>query len=172
MTGKNRKSDNPSPKDASETLNRHILEQSREILKRLPAVGPVLLLYMQSSHRRFTFISDLEWLLLPPLMLKQCKLYMERDFPIGYVSWAFLSTSVEERLVQSGGRLAAGEWKSGDQLWLIDMVAPFGSVDKILTDVRDTIFPGRDIMILAPDPETGGVMRRKMSAFMPGRNVH
>lgn len=145
-----------------------LLKQSRQIINKLPAMGPVLMLYMQSSHRRFNFISDLEWLLMPPLMLKQCKLYMEQEFPIGYISWAFLSEEIEQRLVQSGGRLTTGDWKSGDRIWLIDMVAPFGSIDMMLTDVQANLFPGKNIFILAPDPKTGGVARRKLSSFGAG----
>ena len=43
----------------AEALKEHILSQSLKVLKRLPAMGPVIMLYMQSSHRRFHFISDL-----------------------------------------------------------------------------------------------------------------
>ena len=53
-------------------------EQAMELLRRLPAFGPVIMLYLQSAHRRFQFISDLEWLLIPPLMSRQYKLFMKK----------------------------------------------------------------------------------------------
>jgi len=157
---------------AFEDLNEHLIMQGKEVLKRLPAMGPVLMLYMQSGHRRFHFIGDLEWLLMPPLMLKQCKLYIEKEFPIGYVSWAFLSPEVEKRLVQSGGRLSAGDWNSGDNLWMVDIVAPFGNVERILKDVRLNLFPTRKIKLLTPDPETGGNRGRELPPYPSKQKVH
>lgn len=140
-------------------LNEALRQQSLQVLRRLPALGPVIMLYLQSAHRRFQFISDLEWLLLPPLLRGQCKLYMKQDYPISFVSWAFLSEPVQQRLVQNGGRLRPEEWDSGDRLWLIDIVSPFGGVDVVLSDMR-RIFSGRHLHLLAPDPATGGVIGR------------
>jgi len=146
----------------------HILQQSLKILKRLPAMGPVIMLYMQSSHRRFQFISDLEWLLLPPLVSDQCKLYMKKEYPISFVSWAYLDEAAEKRLLKNGGKLRPEDWQSGDRLWLIDIVAPFGGVQNMLFDLQKNEFPGRTIRIAAPDPQTGGITARKLSPLPQG----
>ena len=72
---------NTSETEEDVFLKEHIHRQSHKVLKCLPAMGPVIMLYLQSSHRRFQFIGDLEWLLLPPLVSGQCKLYMKKDYP-------------------------------------------------------------------------------------------
>ncbi len=146
----------------NEVLKEEILKQSSRVLKTLPAMGPVLILYFQSSHRRFHFISDLEWLLLPPLVSGQCKLYMKKKYPISFVSWALLNKDAETRMFQNGGKLRPEDWNSGDRLWLIDIVAPFGSVENMLADIQNNEFPGQTIHLVVPDLKTGGITSRKL----------
>lgn len=146
---------------ADEALREQIKAQSLRLVKRLPALGPVIMLYLQSPHRRYQFISDLEWLLIPPLVSGQCKLYMKQEYPISFVSWAFLTEEVEKRLLANGGRLRPEDWASGERLWLIDIVAPFGGVETVLSDMRKS-FSDREIHLLAPDPENGGLAHRRL----------
>ncbi len=149
-------------KDEAATVQEHLRARSEQMLKRLPALGPVLMLYLQSPHRRFQFISDLEWLLLPPMISGQCKLYMQKDYPISFVSWAFLSDAAQRHLLQNGGRLRPEDWQSGDHLWIIDIAAPFGGVETVLQDLR-RMFADRTINIAAPDPATGGLTARTVA---------
>lgn len=148
-----------------EALKEHIHSQSLKVLERLPAMGPVIMLYMQSSHRRFHFISDLEWLLLPPLVGGQCKLFMKKKYPVSFISWAFLSEEVEKQLFQNGGKLRPEDWKSGDRLWVIDIVAPFGGVENMLRDIQKNEFPDQVIRLIAPDPKNGGITVRELPPY-------
>ena len=161
--------ENPSMKtgeaEENAALKEHIHAQSLKVLQRLPAMGPIIMLYMQSSHRRFQFISDLEWLLLPPLVSGQCKLYMKKEYPLSFISWAFLDEAAEKRLFQNGGRLRPDDWKSGDRLWIIDLVAPFGGVENMLGDIRKNEFPDQIIRLIAPDLKTGGITARELSPY-------
>lgn len=150
----------------NEVLKEHIHIQSLKVLKRLPAMGPVIMLYMQSSHRRYQFISDLEWLLLPPLIAGQCKLYMKKEYPISFISWAFLDESTEKKMLQNGGKLRPEDWKSGDRLWIIDIVAPFGGVENMLKDIQKKEFPGQVVRLIAPDPKTGGITARELAPYV------
>jgi cytolysin-activating lysine-acyltransferase len=149
----------------SEALKEHIHAQSLKVLKRLPAMGPVIMLYMQSSHRRYHFIGDLEWLLLPPLVSGQCKLYMKKEYPISFISWAFLDEAAEKRLFQNGGKLRPEDWKCGDRLWIIDIVAPFGGVENMLRDIQKNEFPDQVVRLIAPDPKTGGITARELPPY-------
>lgn len=164
---KQKENNNMKTSEAEETeaLKEHIHAQSLKVLQRLPAMGPVIMLYLQSSHRRYQFIADLEWLLLPPLVLGQCKLYMKKEYPISFVSWAFLDEAAEKRLFANGGKLRPEDWKSGDRLWLMDIVAPFGGVENMLRDIQKNEFPGQAVRLLAPDPKTGGVTARELPPY-------
>jgi hypothetical protein len=56
--------------------------------------------------------------------------------------------------------LTVGDWRSGEALWLIDFVAPFGGAASILSDVRKKRFPNEVINRLTPDPTTGGFVSK------------
>ncbi len=148
--------------EIDEALKGEIHKQSLKILKRLPAMGPILLLYMQSSHRRYQFIADLEWLLMPPLVSGQCKLYMKNEYPISFISWAFLNEEAEKRMFKNGGKLRPDDWNCGDRLWVIDIVAPFAGVENMLGDLQVNEFPGKVIHLAVPDPTTGGITARTL----------
>jgi cytolysin-activating lysine-acyltransferase len=157
-----------SEAEDNEAIKEHVHAQSLKVLKRLPAMGPVIMLYMQSSHRRFQFISDLEWLLLPPLVSGQCKLYMKKEYPISFISWAYLDEDTEKRLFLNGGKLRPEDWKSGENLWIIDIVAPFGGVENMLRDIQKNEFPGQTLKMIAPDPKTGGIKARVLKPLENG----
>ena len=152
----------------TEATSEHLLSHSRRILERLPALGPIVLLYMQSPLRRLQFLADLEWLLMPPLMLGQCKLYMKKRYPISFASWAFLDQAAEDRLTANAGRLRPEDWQSGDRPWLIDLVAPFGGLDAMLADLRRNEFPGKRLRFLAPDPQSGRLSPQDLPPWEEG----
>jgi len=137
--------------------------RSRQVFAHLPALGPVLFLYMQYAHRRHHFIGDLEWMLMPPLVNGQCRLYTRGQAPVGFVSWAFLDRPAEQRLLASGGRLRPGDWNSGDRVWLIDLLAPFGGMESIVRDLKTTIFPGRTLRAAVYDPRQGRLEVRELA---------
>jgi cytolysin-activating lysine-acyltransferase len=102
-------------------------------------------LMLQHNTTRHTLISDQEWRVLPPLVLDQAKLYMRDNAPIAYVSWAKLSDKVAQRYSGAPHQLAAGDWQSGDQVWIVDLLTPFGGSAEVLRDLRNTVLKGQAI---------------------------
>jgi cytolysin-activating lysine-acyltransferase len=47
------------------------------------------------------------------------------------VTWARVSDAIDQRLRSAAPVIAPHEWGSGDKLWLIDVVAPFGDAPGI-----------------------------------------
>ena len=45
----------------------------------------------------------------------------------------------------------AADWRSGDQVWIIDLVTPFGGAAKVMEELRETVFAGREVRQLMPD---------------------
>ena len=124
-------------------------ENARHALALLPVLGHVTWLMLQQSMTRNTLVADLEWRVLPPLLLKQAKLHMRDDAPLAFVSWALLSDEAALRYRSAPHRLAAADWKSGDQVWLVDLFTPFGGAQDVLKDLRGQ-FAGRPVYQLAP----------------------
>ena len=65
--------------------------------------------------------------------------------PFAFASWAFLNEEAEQRLFTGQRRLGPGDWKAGDRLWLVDLVAPFGGAEEILNDLKNKAFPDREL---------------------------
>ena len=129
------------------------MRQAKSVLAKLPLAGPIIWLYMHSPAHKYAFITDLEWMVMPPLVLNQYKLYMKDDAPLAFASWASVDEEVEKRLLSGRIRLAPKDWKSGDRLWLIDLIAPFGGGKDVIKDLRENVFPSRTIKQLMPDAD-------------------
>ena len=126
-------------------------EQAQRVMKKIPLLGPVTWLMMQQGATRHTLLSELEWRVLPPLVLDQAKLYLRKSAPVAYVSWAKLSPAVVERYKTSPHHLSAADWNSGDQVWIIDLFAPFGGVQEVMKELREKMFVGQPLHQLIPD---------------------
>lgn len=128
-------------------------EQANKVMKKIPALGPVAWLMMASSTTRHTLLSELEWRVMPALVLDQAKLYLREESPVGFVSWARLSDQAAERYRQAPHHLAPSDWTSGDQIWLIDVLTPFGGAQDVLKDLRENVFKGLPVHQLLPSGE-------------------
>jgi cytolysin-activating lysine-acyltransferase len=73
--------------------------------------------------------------------------------PIGFATWAFVDEERENRLKAGQVRLAPGEWRSGDRVWLYDLVAPFGGGDEIIRNIRQSVFPDRPVRTVQISPD-------------------
>lgn len=60
--------------------------------------GEAVRLMMASPAHKHLFLTDMEWLALPPIMLRQCTLLRQHGNPFAFVSWAFLGAEAEARL--------------------------------------------------------------------------
>ena len=124
-------------------------------------LGEAVWLLGRSNAHKHLFISELDWLLVPALQLRQFRIWRHNAQPVGFASWAYLTQEAADRFVESAkagrmGRIAPNEWKSGDQLWLIDFLAPFGGGDEMIKELREKIFEGQKIKTLQPAPDGSG----------------
>lgn len=119
--------------------------------------GNVVWLMMQSAAHKHLFLTDMEWLVMPALQLNQFRLWQQNGMPVAYASWAFLDEGAEGRMKESIKRLAPVDWKSGDALWLVDMIAPFGGQEEAIAELRATVFEGRTMKSLQPSPSGEGI---------------
>ncbi len=127
-----------------------VKEQAQRVMSKIPLLGGVAWLMMQQAGVRHTLLSEMDWRVMPALVLGQAKLYVNDTTPIAYVSWAKLSEQVAQRYREAPHHLTASDWKSGEQIWIIDMVTPFGSAAEVLKELREVIFRGQVIHQLLP----------------------
>lgn len=129
-----------------------ILATAQSALAKLPILGPALWLYARDPLKKYTFIADLDWALLPAVVLDQCRLYTRNDIPFAFFTWAKVNDEIDQRLHSGMLRIAPHEWQSGEHLWLIDAVAPFGQLEAMIDELRKDQLAGQTISALLPDP--------------------
>lgn len=94
-------------------------------------LGEMSWLLTQSPNYSSYRLSDLEWMVMPAILLKQFKIfYDETQKPTAFATWAFVSEEIETSIKENVREkkpimLNAEDWRSGKNLWLIDVVAPF-----------------------------------------------
>jgi len=122
------------------------------------ALGQIVWLLSQSSMHKKLKIEDLEWSFMPAIIHEQFRVFrfgplpglenadpksfgplgMTKEgleqLPLGVAIWAKLSAEAEAKL-EKGQRLTLEEWKSGDRVWLVEMISPFANKDNKLTEV-------------------------------------
>lgn len=106
-------------------------------------LGEMVWILTQSPIHKQLFLGDLEWFIMPPLVLEQFRIFNGPQHPVAFALWATVNEETEQRLIQGAHKLRADEWKNGDRPWLIELVAPFGGQDEIMADFSAHIFPGR-----------------------------
>lgn len=124
---------------------RELLDQAKVVFKKMPALGPIAWLYGRMPGKQTLFLQDLDWAVLPPLVLDQCRLFMNGEMPFGYISWAFVNDEAHARLQSGNSKLQPHEWHGGEHAWLIDLVMPFGETEQMLNELKRSHFPERTV---------------------------
>jgi cytolysin-activating lysine-acyltransferase len=125
-------------------------------------LGEIVWLLGRSDAHKHIFLTELDWMVMPPIPLRQFRIWRQNNQPVAYASWAFLSDEASQRFIDGAaaghvGRLAPGEWKSGEQLWLIDFIAPFGGGDAMITELREKVFPGQKVKTIQRAADGSGI---------------
>jgi cytolysin-activating lysine-acyltransferase len=147
------------------------------------ALGQVVWILSQSSMHRELKIKDLEYSFMPAILHEQFRIFrfgplpglenvdpkafapagMSKEaleqLPLGVAIWAKLSEGAESKL-EKGERLTLDEWKSGDRIWLVEMISPFATPqnklsEAMLLDLMQGPFKSTPFNLHRTDPKTG-----------------
>lgn len=123
---------------------------------------------MRDAQYRNLRISELEWLVMPPLLVGQCRFAhtsaTERGpfVPTAVALWASVSASVDKRLSENLDRspkLSAAEWTSGNIKWLIAVAGDKRVLPKFLQQLKQSDFKGQTVKIRTRDSTGKPVVR-------------
>jgi cytolysin-activating lysine-acyltransferase len=107
-------------------------------------LGGAVWLWMHSSSHRDMPLHALSALLLPAIKRRQFILISEAGRAVFYLSWANFSIDAEQRYLQQHPVfMPDGDWDSGDRMWLLDWVAPFGHTQQAFRLLRRQLFANR-----------------------------
>lgn len=105
----------------------------------LKVIGEVCFLCFHSTTHRNWTMKSIRRIFEPPVFLKYFHIYRARNVPRGLVTWAKLDQTAEAKHMKGEGLDTFDEWQSGDQFWIIDLIAPWGHGKAIIKDIMDNI---------------------------------
>jgi cytolysin-activating lysine-acyltransferase len=89
-------------------------------------LGEITWLMTPSPRHKAIPLGDLEWLVMPAILLQQFRIFYKGEQPVGVVFWTQADEIVAKRIDAGDARLTPAEWKSGANKRIIDVIAPFG----------------------------------------------
>ena len=106
------------------------------------AFGMASWLWTQSPMHRSWECSALGQFLLPAIASRQFLIARDPDFqPLAYVSWAKFDVEAEMKYLRSANSIQQLDWETGDRIWFIDWIAPFGGSRIVARKLEKDIFP-------------------------------
>ena len=78
------------------------------------------LYYNFDKYKKNTY-DELYHHILPSINLNQYKIFKDEQGIYGFVNWAYLSKEIENDYIRTG-KIYEDEWKSGNFLWLYDII--------------------------------------------------
>lgn len=125
------------------------------------AFARIVSVLMRAPQYKTFALADLEWLVMPPLLLGQFAVLDARiegvplPMPAAVALWASVSKEVDARLsdIAAPMRLSADEWRSGEILWLFDVVGEPAAAAHLLTGLRHGAFKDRPLKARSTGPD-------------------
>ena len=127
-------------------------------------LGEMTWLLTQSPLHKAFSIADLEWLVMPALIHQQFYMFRDGDQPVGLAMWAKCTPAAVAKLdrgmIEPENRLTLEEWASGDQVWLVDLIAPFATTENkqreiMIADLISKPLKGVEFKFHQTDPASG-----------------
>lgn len=141
--------------------------QRSNILSLESTLGAISLLSSRSQSHKYLFLSDLEWLIMPSLFLKQFALFRNKqNEPLAFVNWAKVNDDVEKRLCSGVTKLQPKDWNSGDKIYIMDVISPFTPSRELLKQLGESQFKDQDVFILMPGKDKKSLEPKKLHDFL------
>ena len=147
----------PNNSELSESQKRSNATASKQ---RAATFGEIVAVLMRSAQYKHHSLADLEWLVLPPILLGQFSLAEARSeangliAPIGVILWAAVGDEVDKRLsaaVDQPIKLKPAEWNSGALVWVVEALGNPRVINAMVQRLSDTEWKGRVVKLRARD---------------------
>lgn len=102
-------------------------------------LGEIVWLMSQSAEFKQYLISDLEWLVMPPILLRQFRLFYHQGRPVAVVLYARVSSEVEKRMDAGVPTLRPDHWQSGEKVRIVKIISPFEEGEKFADETLKSL---------------------------------
>ena len=72
---------------------------------------------------------------VPPIAHKQAMVFRNKGKLVALVTWAWVSDQALDELKSGSRRIQLDDWQSGENLFFVDFIAPYGDVPKVMRHV-------------------------------------
>ncbi len=174
VTGEPSANASTEPAGANDVTDAEAAAKAAAIATKVAATfGQAVGLLMRSGQHKHYSLTDLEWLLVPPLLLNQFTLLSGKPkdgpdvaMPLGLALWAKVSAEVDEKLSANLARpikLRPDEWASGDIHWLVDVIGAPDAGKIMVAQLRQNALKGKALKLRVKD-KVGKVEVRTLGA--------
>ena len=112
--------------------------------KRFKIIGEISSLMISSDLHINYRMADIRDIFMPAIDSNQFRIYHNKNgFPVGFVCWAFLSDEIDKLYTEGKYKIKPTDWNCGKNGWIIEFIAPFGHGKKIISELRNDIFPDK-----------------------------
>lgn len=117
----------------------------------------VISVLAKSAPYREVPLAHIEQFILPPLLTGQFAVMdaqiKARRVPVAVAFWAYVSPEVDRRLsiTSEMAVLQPADWRSGDILWLIDIVGQTQASGQLMQELKKRIVAGREVKMRRRD---------------------
>jgi cytolysin-activating lysine-acyltransferase len=127
-------------------------------------LGEMAWLMTQSLLHKALPLEALEWLAMPALIHEQFYVFRDGEKPVGLALWAKCGPKavmkLQRGMIEPENRLTLEEWKSGNAIWLVDLIAPFANAENrhreiMMADLISGPLAGQAFKFHRTDPATG-----------------
>lgn len=131
-----------------------IREKSKRLVEAAASIGAIVSLMMRSTDHADIAMRDLERFLMPAILNRQCLIVrapsqQERTpLPAAAVLWAELSPELYAQCFKTPGKhhfFSVEQRKSGDNIWVTDVMGEPLIWNKALDRLHKTVFAGKRI---------------------------
>lgn len=146
-----------------------------EAFSEVEVLGAATWLWMHSKTHSPLPIGSLATLLLPAIKHGQFLLASEQGKPVVYVGWGAFSEAAETRYIKNPAfTMPEADWDSGDRIWILDWVAPFGHTCTLGEFVKSRLFVDRCVRGLYHRGADKGlrIMQWHGTALLPEEVAH
>jgi len=104
-------------------------------------LGSAVWLWIQSDTHKEISLKDLPCLLMPAIKTGQFVLAVEGGKPVFFLTWAEMDEAAEARYLDNPPEMMPlKDWNSGERIWFMDWVAPFGNTKKMYRIMTQVLF--------------------------------
>jgi cytolysin-activating lysine-acyltransferase len=134
------------------------------------SLGVATLLAAKSKAHQNLSILDLETLIKPAILHTQFKIFRSpKNLPIAFISWAKLSDKSDKTIIEdtkNGRKLSVGDWNSGKNIWIMNVIDPFGIGVEALDKLNGADLKGQKAKIINIDPNKKDLMEMDLVDFI------